>query len=200
MAFSGQVKHAVLPFWRDLHRLMDKRMMFDDACGVFRHFFHKCFQAEGVFRIIGVLVAVATEGRGEKDHFLVAEERIFLVEFLPCFTFSLPVEECICPWHAESLHLAGRNGEGFRVDVADCFAADADEVIVSVIHGALRRAAGLAHSGEAEGLKGAAGVPELDNLGLPADVQLVELRVEVLQDDYPGFGTFSGTLPQVFFI
>ena len=115
---------------------------------------------------------------------------------LSSFSFRSQSKRASVRGTPSAFDLAGRDGEGLRVDAADGLAADADKVIVSVVHGALRRAAGLAHPGEAEGLEGAAGVPELHHLRLPADVQPVQLRVEVFQHDHPGVGTFSGAFPE----
>ena len=198
MVFARQVQRAVLPFWRDGERLVYKRMLLDDAGGVFRHLFQKGLQLEGVFRIVGVLVTVSPESRSEKDDFLFPQKRVFFVKFLPFLPLVLPVEQNVCPRYAEGFHLVGRDGKCFGINAADGLAADADKVIVSVVHGALRGAARLAHACKAEGLEGAAGMPELHHFCLPADVQPVKLRVEVLQNDHPGFRAFLRALAQLF--
>ena len=102
MVFARQVQRAVLPFWRDGERLVYKRMLLDDAGGVFRHLFQKGLQLEGVFRIVGVLVTVSPESRGEKDDFLFPQKRVFFVKFLPFLPLVLPVEQNVCPRYADA--------------------------------------------------------------------------------------------------
>ena len=200
VVLAGKVQHPVLPSGRNVQGLMDERVVFDNTGSIFRHFFHKGVDIKSILRIVGIFVAVAPEGRGKEDDFLFPEERILFVEFLSFFHFPLPVKKDVCARHAESFDFAGRDSKGFRVNVADGLTADADKVIVSMVHGTLRRAAGFAHAGETEGLEGAAGMPELHHFGFPADVQPVELRVKVFQDNHPGFGTFSGAFAEFFLL